>query len=213
MPVGDRGAGALAVGATTRDRTLFDLGTVSAAIHGTNFARNFAEGPGGAIRLGPFGNAAVDASIFVFNAAKAFGGALAADAPNPCAIANTTLAANFVAEAVGGGGALSFGSDPSGAAPPAGAASVLRNVTVVNNTLVVGDGGARIPGAKAAGVLVYEGELLFDACHFAGNHNRNLEAPDDEDDVCAFGAQTTALFKAGEKPAACSACGGAGACV
>lgn len=207
---GAGGGGAVAVGRATTDRARSDVGTATAAVSQSTFARNYAEGPGGAVRLGPFGHLAMDESIFAFNGGTRLGGALAADAPNPTAIANTTFAMNYVAQG-GGGAALAFGSDPTGASPPAGAASVLNNVTAVNNTVTVGDDGEPVE-AHGAGVLIVEGELLFDGCHFADNHNRNLPAPD-EDDVCAFGKATTAIFKAGERPATCSACGGAGTCV
>ena len=63
-------------------------------------------------------------------------------------------------------------------------------------------------GGRGAGILINEGTLIFAMSAFSAN----VDAGGAEDDVCAFGAGTAALFKPEEKPAACGACAGRGTC-
>lgn len=218
---GINGGGALSLGATTTNRTLYDLGTSNAGVHSVTFANNTSLGPGGAIHTGPFGNAAMNDVHIIGNVAVGLGGGLAADAPNPFAITNSSFSSNVVSD--GGGAAIAFGSDPSGHAPSSPAASVVNNVTVSHNAIVTAtpEPFFRTKGASTithgAGILLLEGQLLFTASHFDANINHGLsrdsQAPGQEEDVCTFGASTVALFKPHEKPAACSSCGGTGSCV
>ena len=178
------------------------LGAATAGVHGVVFANNSARGAGGALRAGPLGNFALNDCRFLDNSALGRGGAVAVDAPNPTALTNSSFIGNVVFD--GGGAALAFGSDPTGAAPPALAASVVHNVTFEGNALA--DGASH--GGRGAGILINEGTLIFAMSAFSAN----VDAGGAEDDVCAYGAGTAALFKPEEKPAACGACAGRGTC-
>ena len=202
---GLNGGGALAIGAATTNRTLYDLGLVTTGMHAVRFVNNSARGPGGAVRAGPFGNVAMNDCHFLDNSAMLAGGGLALDAPNPSAFTNSSFANNVVFN--GDGGALAFGSDPTGTAPPAAAASVMNNVTVHANVVDFYNG-----VGHGAGVLINEGTIIYAHCHFASNKNLDADGNGREDDVCAYGKGTVALFKPQEKPPTCGPCDGAGAC-
>ena len=196
---GAEGGGALSLGGAAKDRSLASLGVVTCGMHAVTLRNNSARGPGGAIRCGPFGQLAANGCDLSANVGAGRGGALALDAPNPSAITNTSFRDNVLVDGAAGGAALCFGSDPSGRAPASLAASVLHNATFQRNDIQ--------SGAGRGALLLLEGELIFASSAFSENVIRGRE-----DDVCAFGADTAALFKPAEKPSACGPCAGRGVC-
>jgi hypothetical protein len=78
------------------------------------------------------------------------------------------------------------------------------------------DGGSRagdVSKVAGGGLLINEGDMLFANCSFIANKNMNMQDPTaDEQDVCAFGAATQAIFDK-YSAAICTACGGHGTCI
>jgi len=212
------GGGAVVLGAKA-DRKLFSLGFADSGISHATFHKNTAKGPGGALFGGPFATVAMHESVFDGNRGEENGGGMAMSTARPMAIANTTFVHNTVGfpkdmdagDGRGQGGAgLSIGFDVDMEAAPEFAASVFHNVTFSANTIDQNDGKV---AAAGAGMLINEGEIIIALSHF--DKNLNLNAGDDsklqEEDVCAYGQNTSVLF---DEYAAgvCSSCRGKGNC-
>ena len=73
-----------------------------------------------------------------------------------------------------------------------------------------------VDGGFVAKILIAEGTLLARNCHITQNTNSLLpagaKADSQEQDICAFGDGTSAMFNPAAGAAACTSCGGTGMC-